>query len=480
MRAHIIYTLLATSLLSVPTFAQEETIGVQKQTNLDIVIYNNDRALVKDTRLVPIKQQINNIAFSNISGQIIPSSVLLTGAGIKFLENNFNYDVLSYESLLQKSIGETVTLEYMNPKTGKAETSEAELLAINGTSPILKINGKIDSSYPGRILFNQIPENLRVKPTLVMTISSDKTAQQNLTLSYLTRGLSWDANYVAQMSPDNQTMTLTGWVSLTNNSGTDYKNANLQVVAGDVNLVPDYIARPRMMMKANMAMDSVVMESAAGMAQENIADYHLYTLPRKTDILSNQTKQVSLLSADSVSIQKTYTFDNQLQPYSEVKQVKPQIQISFINTKQNNLGIPLPRGVIRMYQSDKQGQMIFIGEDRINHTGNLEKVRLNMGTAFDISADAKQIKKNQIADNITEKTFEITLKNGTNSNVTVDIIENFRGVWKILSETQKSSKPTAHQAKWTISIPSEKEVKLTYTVQEKLPMPKTRPIGVSR
>ena len=478
MKQRIALAFLTTTLLTTPVFAAEETIGETAQKNLDIIIYNNDRALVKDTRQVPVKQGANELAFSNISGQIIPASVLLKGNGIKFLENNFNYDVLSYESLLQKSVGETVTVEYMNPKTGKTEVNEAELLAINGITPILKINGKIDSSYPGRVLFNKIPGNLRAKPTLVMTVSSDKAAQQNLTLSYLTRGLSWDANYVAQMNPDNQTMTLNGWVSLTNNSGTDYKNANLQVVAGDVNLVPEYIARPRMMMKANMAMDGALMESAAGMAQENIADYHLYTLPRKTDILSNQTKQVSLLFADKVGIQKTYTFDNQLQPYNEIKQVKPRIEISFMNTKNNNLGIPLPRGVIRMYQSDKQGQMIFIGEDRINHTGNLEKVRLNMGTAFDISANAKQTKKEQIADNITEKTYEITLKNGTTSDVKVNIVENFSGTWKILSETQTSTKPTANQAKWILSVPAEGEAKLTYTVQEKLPMPKGRLVGV--
>ncbi len=459
-------TLCATTLFILPVIA-ETTVGTDAQKRLDIVIYNSDRALIKDSRSVTTQQGINEIAFAGISAQIIPESVLISGNNIRFLENNFNYDTLSYESLLEKSIGDIVTIERINPKTGTIETQHGELLALNGTQPILRINGKIDSSNTGRILFNNIPPNLRAKPTLVMHIESEKGENKDLTLNYMSRGLSWDANYVAQLNSDDTTMTLNGWVSLTNNSGTDYKKANLQVVAGDVHVVRQVMPR---LLKANYLMDMAAPENAVTMGAENIADFHLYTLPRQTDILSRQTKQVSLLSADNIGIQKKYLFNNQLKPYNNIKQIKPQIEITFMNTKENQLGIALPRGTIRLYKEDAQGRMIFVGEDRINHTGNLEEVRLNMGTAFDISANARLVSSIQPAKGITEKEYEVVIKNGSQQNVSVTIWENFNGRWRILKENHPSQQLSAHQAEWIISIPAGGESILNYQVQERIPV----------
>ncbi len=460
--------LVMTTALS--AMAAETTVGTEAQKNLDVVIYNNDRALFKDTRTVSMTTGTNQIAFAGISGQIIPASVLLTGQDIRFIENNFNFDVLSYESLLQKSVGEIVTVTYTDPKSGVTETNQAELLAVNGVHPTLRINGKIDSSYPGRILFNKIPANLRAKPTLVMNVAGKTEGVQELTLNYLSRGLSWDANYVAEIGADDKTMALNGWVSLTNHSGTDYQKARIQLVAGDVNLVNNY-ARPRLM-KSNAMMFEDTLAEASMPTQESIADFHLYTLPNTTDILTNQTKQVSLLSATNVGILKTYTFDGQLRPDTEVKQVKPAVQLVFDNTAENHMGIPLPRGVIRLYKEDSKGKMIFVGEDNINHTGNLETVRLDMGRAFDISADAKQVSRTQIAPGLTTSSYEITLKNGTTNTVQIDIIENFRGTWQILKESVPSTKVTARQAQWKVTVPAGQEATLTYQVQEKVPVRK--------
>ena len=282
----------------------ETTVGTADQKSLDMVIYNNDRALVRDTRAVSMGAGQNDIAFADISDQIIPASVVLNGRDITFLENNFNFDVLSYESLLHKSVGNTVTAQLMNPKTGAWEITPAELLAVNGMSPILKINDKVDASYPGQIVFNTIPQNLRVRPTLVMSVATPKAGKRDLTLGYLTRGLSWNANYVAQLAPDNQTMSLTGWVSLTNASQTAFRNVKLQVVAGDLHLVEPVM--PMMYKTVRMEMGNFAdTMMAADMSEEGVGDYHLYTLPRKTDILPNQTKQVSLLSATGVKVKKT-------------------------------------------------------------------------------------------------------------------------------------------------------------------------------
>lgn len=456
---------LCTTTVFISPALAEINIGTEAQKNLNIVIYNSDRALIKDQRTVNVQKGVNKIAFAGISAQIIPESVLMSGNDIRFLENNFNYDVLSYESLLEKSIGDMVTIEYVNPKTGNKEINQAELLSLNGTQPVLRINGMIDSSNTGRILFNKIPPNLRAKPTLVMHIESEGTAAQDLTLNYMSRGLSWDANYVAQLNEDDTTMNLNGWVSLTNNSGTDYKEANLQVIAGDVNVVQQVMPH---LLRRNLSMDANNVQNAVKMSTESIADFHLYTLPRKTDILSHQTKQVSLLSANNIGVQKIYSFNNQLKPYNEIKHVKPQVDIIIKNTKENKLGIALPRGIIRMYKEDTKGQMIFVGEDRINHTGNLEEIHLNMGTAFDISADARLVNSINPAKNITEKEYEVTIKNGTSHDISVDILENFNDTWRILKENIPSKKTTAHQAKWTVSVPANSENKLNYQVQERI------------
>ena len=471
MKKTFLAVLMTTVFLPCLVEATETTVDLNSQKNLNMVIYNNDMALVKDTRSVPMAMGSNEIAYAGISGQIIPSSVVLEGKGITFLENNFNFDVLSYESLLQKSIGQTVTAEYLNPKSGILETTSAELLAVNNGRPILRINGKIDATFPGYVVFHHLPANLRVEPTLVMNVATKQPGKQDLTLNYLTHGLSWNASYVAQLSADNKTMTLDGWVSLTNNSGMDYKDAHMQVVAGDVHMTPE---RP-MVRKSAMRVGGFAdtLESNSVMIQENIADYHMYTLPRTTTILNNQTKQVSLLSANNVGIQKEYTFKG-LQPDQEMKNVKPTVNIRFTNKKENQLGIALPRGVVRLYQADSKGNLVFVGEDRINHVGNLEEVTLNMGTAFDISANAKladqkswsEARPNRDAVRVHEKTYEIIVKNGNTFPTKVNVEEHFYGQHvKIISETVPSEKTADATYRWPLDLPAEGEVKMNYTVR---------------
>ncbi len=444
--------------------AAEQTIPTDAQKSLSLVIYNENRALVNDTRPVSLQTGDNPIAFSGISAQIIPESALLQGDNIVVLEQNFNYDLLSYASLMEKAIGSTVTLQYIHPNTGNVTTQSGKLLAFNDNQPIFEINGKIEASYPGRVLFNKIPDQLRARPTLVMNIQSQKSGQQDLSLGYLTRGLSWQANYVAKLNEAETQMDLTGFVTLNNQSGTDYKNARLQLVAGDVNLVQEYI-QPRLYMAKST--DSMLAAAPANeMAVENLSDFYLYTLPRKTDILSNQTKQVNLLSAQFVPVKKSYEFDNSLRPYTtELKNVKPQIYLTFDNIKQNNLGIALPKGVVRLYKSDAQNNMLFVGEDRIKHTGNLETVRLHMGEAFDLSANAKRTSYSKLASNLTESTYEITFKNGGSKNAQVIVYQNFAGTFNILSETVPSQKITANRVQWIIDIPAGGEKLLQYKIR---------------
>lgn len=461
--------LLLSSLVSsvlIPLCVSAKMVGTEAQKNLDITIYNENRALVNDTREVALSAGKNAIAFADVSRQIMPESALLQGKDIRLLEQNFNFDLLSDSSLLQKAVGSTVGVEYINPATGIKTTETAELLAVNGINPILKINGKIETQYPGRVIFNKVPDNLWAKPTLVMDVQAQKEETQKLDLSYLTRGLSWRADYVAELNSTESKMKLTGLVTLTNNSGTDYKNANLQLVAGDVNIVNEFV-QPRF--RKNM----VMMEAAAmpmdTAAVSTLSDFYLYTLPRKTDILSNQTKQVALLSSDSINVKKTYEFDNtlDLMYIQELKKVKPTVYLTFDNKKESGLGMALPKGIIRLYKADKTDKMLFVGEDNIAHTANMETVRLKTGTAFDLSADGKRIEYKQLAPKLYEASYQITFKNGSDKTTDVELYQNFPNGFKILSETLPHVKENSNRVKWVIQVPATSEFIFTYKAQIK-------------
>ena len=293
--------------------AAEKIISEANQKNLNVTIYNANRALIKDTRTVQLENGLNTLSFTGVSSQIIPQSALLQGVDLKTQEQNFNFDLIDYNSLMEKSVGTQVGIEYIDPATGAVSSGTAELLAFNGGSPVLKIGNKIETNYPGRIIFNKVPDNLRIKPTLTIDVLAQTGGAQNVDLSYLTQGLSWRADYVAELNETEDKLNLNGLVTLTNNSNTDFKNAHLQLVAGDVNIVPvnAMVARKATgyLMEAAVASDA--------MASESFSDFYLYTLPRTTDILSQQTKQVSLLSGQNVSLKKTYEFNNSFNMYAD-------------------------------------------------------------------------------------------------------------------------------------------------------------------
>lgn len=444
--------------------ADETVLDQTARTRLNVTIYNENRALIQDERTATLGDGLQNIAFSGVSDQMIPESALLTGDDVAVKEQNFNYDVLSYQTLLSKSVDTTVTLEDTNPATGKVTRRTAKLLAYNGGKPILQIGDKIEASYPGQILFNAIPKNLRAKPTLVVTVAAQKAGTRPLKLSYLSTGLSWQADYVAQISADETHMTLNGYVTLNNRSGVSYENAALSLVAGDVNIV----RTPTPRMRQYKTADAAVMENsvmAMGMAPESLGDYHLYTLPGKTDILSQQTKQVALLSAENVRIDKTYEFENVIPFSGEVKNLKPGIFVTFRNEKDNQLGLALPKGTIRLYQNAATGASLFIGENTINHTGNKETVRLYTGQAFDISADAKQTEYTRLGKDAYQATYQMTLRNGSEKPVSVLIIQTFPKSFEILSESVAGVEKTATTRAWTIPLTANAEQTLTYTVR---------------
>lgn len=481
MSSHTLVALCAavvTFLSGLPATAT--TITEQRSTLADqqavaVTIYNENLALVKETRRVNLVEGERHLALRDVSGRLRPETAQLRSLNypttLRLLEQNFDFDLLTPQKLLEKSVGKTIRVIRMNPATGVETTEQAEVLSVaNGA--VLKIGDRIETGIPGRLVFDRVPANLRDRPTLVVNLDNNKTVEHQLELSYLTGGLAWKADYVAELNNDDTTLDINGWVTLTNTSGTTYPNAKLQLVAGDVNRVRNelgYAAAPAVAeLRRSKAEDRA-------MAEESLFEYHLYTLNRPTTIADNQTKQVALLSAAKVPVTKElllrgndYYYGSS---YGELGQhMKLEVMVKFNNKEKDNLGMPLPKGVVRVYKRDKSGNAQFVGEDRIDHTPKNETVTLKLGNAFDVTADKKQtdFKRTDGGNSrlyIYESAYAIKLKNAKAEPVTVTVQEPIPGDWQMLSESHSHAKVTAHTAKWRIEIPANSNTTLSYRVR---------------
>ncbi len=442
------------------------------QMGVAVTIYNDNLALVKDARRVKLTRDFNQLAWREVSAQMRPETAQLRNvsnpAGFRLQEQNFDFDLLTPQKLLEKYIGREVSVIRTHPTTG-AETRETATVLSTNNGVVLKYPDRIETGVPGRLAYPGVPDTLRDQPTLVISLLNPVAGLQNLELSYLTSGMSWRADYVAELNTADDQLDLNGWVTLTNQSGAAYPNARLQLVAGDLNRVRDEQPMPR----AVMAMASKVNE-AAEMQQESLFEYHLYTLPRPTTLAENQTKQVALMSATRVPVSKEYLLAGANYYYSgqygEIGQkMKVGVFVEF-NNKGEGLGIPLPKGVIRMYKKDSQGNAQFVGEDRVDHTPKNETVRLKLGDAFDVTADRKQTAFQKLAGTsrynyVFESAYEIVLKNAKSEAVTVTVREPMPGDWAMVSESQTHTKAASGTAEWHVKVPAESSTTLTYRVR---------------
>ncbi|RFC30830.1 MAG: hypothetical protein DID91_2727704687 [Candidatus Nitrotoga sp. MKT] len=469
----VVGSLLA-SLNGVAAPRDEKITTASDQKEVAVTIYNDNLALIKDARRVKLDRDFNKLAWREVSAQMRPETALLRNLtnsdGFRLQEQNFDFDLLTPQKLLEKYLNKEVTVIRTNPATGTELREIATVLATNGGT-VLKFADRIETGVPGRLAFSGVPENLRDKPTLVVSLINPVVGEQNLELSYLTAGLSWRADYVAELNERDDRLDLNGLVTLTNQSGAAYLNAKLQLVAGDLNRVrqPQSISRNMMSMAPKMA-------DAEEMKEESLFEYHLYTLQRATTLMENQTKQVALMSASSVPINKEFLLAGANYYYSGQygdlgQKLKVGVFVEFQN-KGGGLGIPLPKGVIRVYKKDAQGNAQFVGEDQINHTPKNESVRLKLGDAFDVTADKKQTDFQKLAGtgrtgNIFESAYQIVLKNAKAESVTVVVREPMPGDWTMISESQPHTKVTSGLAEWKVVVPADSKATLTYRVRVK-------------
>jgi hypothetical protein len=443
------------------------------QDSIAVTIYNQDLALVRDARKLIVQPGQQTLAFREVSARIRPQTALLAAPGLQVLEQNFEYDLLSPQSLLEKYVGKKVSLIKTHPTTGEESEQEAIVLS-NGSGTVLRVGDRIESGIPGRLIFPSVPENLRDRPTLTMLVKSKSSEPQSVVLSYLTGGLSWQADYVAELGPDDTSLDLNGWVTLKNESGATYEDAQLKLVAGDVHRVQER-PQPRAMMRAGAV--ALEEESFSGMAEESMFEYHLYTLARPTTIKEKQSKQVALMQADSVQVKKEFVLNGQNYYYSNKvgdlgKKIKVGVFVELKNSKEAGIGQPLPAGTMRVYKKDSSGSLQFVGEDRIDHTPENEMVRLKLGDAFDVTADKKQTHFKKLSgfsrfNYVYETAFEMILKNAKEEAVTVRVEEPVPGDWEILEESAPHVKESASAAVWQIKVEPKSSTPLTWRVRVK-------------
>jgi len=461
---------------SVPVLASDREIRstIDQQSSVAVTIYNENLALVKDRRKIQLDQGENYLAFRDVSSRIRPETALLrslnNAGSLSVIEQNFDFDLLTPAKMLEKYVGRQVGIIKTHPRTGKETRVDALVLSVNN-GVVLKIGDRIETGVPGRIVFDKVPANLRDRPTLVMQLNNEAPGSQDVELSYLTGGLSWKADYVAELSTDDTHINLNGWVTLSNTSGTSYKHARLQLVAGDVHQAPVDRVFP---MAVAESMSVGKSARASKMKQESLFEYHMYSLDRPTTVAENQTKQVSMLSAASVPVKKEFLLKGSdyyyRSSYGDLGQkLKVGVFVELENRKSHSLGIPLPKGVVRVYKKDKAGNAQFIGEDRIDHTPKNETAKLKLGDAFDITAHKKQttFKKHKAEGKYHyayESSFEVVLKNAKPEAVTVRVLEPVPGDWKMLGSNYRFKKAAAGTAEWNIKIPAEGDAKLKYRV----------------
>ncbi len=448
----------------------EQRIDDTAQQALAITIYNDDLALVKDLRQVSLEQGENRLAWRNVSTRIRAETALLSetsGAlSVTLLEQNFDFDLLTPQSLLKKYVGRTVKVIRTND-AGERTSEEATVLAANN-GVVLRYADRIETGLVGHIAYPDVPDNLRDQPTLVLHLESATAGSGDFELSYLTGGLAWKADYVANLSIDGKIMDLNGWVTLTNESGIAYRQARVQLVAGEVNQVQEPMPPPRMERAMMMAAEAAMPE------EEALYEYHLYTLPRPTDILNLQTKQVALLSAPGVPVKQELLVRGQ--PYAYRAQssdgwskLPVEAALSFVN-QGGKLGIPLPEGVIRVYSKDSRGNAQFVGEDAIDHTPKNETLTLKLGESFDVTVRRKQTTFKKLSGSTAynyayEAAFEMELKNAKPEPVSVKVLETIPGDWSMVGESQPHTKEASNLASWQVEIPADGAVTLTWRTQ---------------
>jgi hypothetical protein len=441
----------------------------EHQQAVAVTIYNGNLGLVKDVRKIQLAPGIHDLQFMDVAAQVNPTTVHLKSLtdprGLRILEQNYEYDLLNPQKLLEKYVGKKIKLWEKNHYTGTERQVEALLLSVNG-GPIYQIDGAIHLGHPGQPILPSIPDNLIARPTLIWRLENSTPRSQMIEATYLTGGITWRADYVLTLNAEDSRGDLGGWVTIDNRSGATYKDATLKLVAGDVHQAPSEREMAGMMAKMAARAES----PKPAFQEEGFFEYHLYSLDGKTTIKHNQSKQINLLNASEIPIRKELIYSGAQHYYRNrygepISHQKVGVYLEVANKKDNRLGIPLPKGVVRVYKADRSGAAQFIGEDRIDHTPKDEKVKIKMGEAFDVVGQRVQKDWRKIASQVYEVEWEIALRNHKDEAVEVRVVEPIPGDWQVLHASHAYEKVEAHTLAFPVKIPKESGVRISYRVR---------------
>ena len=436
--------------------------------SLSLTVYNKDLALVEHVRPVNLPAGRHRIEFQGVSARIVPETVGFGSAGLQLIEQNFDYDLLTPSKLMEKAVGQKVRIVRTNPATG-GETSEvAEVLSTSG-GVVLRIANRIevlrDDGLPARVIFDKVPENLRASPTLSVLANAAAPVNGDVTLAYLSRGLSWASDYVGIFDEKSGEISLQGWITLNNQSGTSFENARVQLVAGDINIVGN---EEQWWMRYNQRrLPARRTGGTEATDRQQLADYYVYPINERTTLANNQTKQVSFLSASRVKASKGY--EQTFYGFTSLDEpVSAEVRVRFSNSKAAGLGEQLPSGIVRVYARDSRGQPQFVGEDRIGHSGAGSELALKIGEAFDVTVQptldtsSKGSKRRDV-----EHTMTYTVRNARTSPVTVTLRQ--AGLWRfneVTAESIKGRRADADSFAWDVPVPANGESTLKVTIHQ--------------
>ncbi|MBD3219719.1 DUF4139 domain-containing protein [bacterium] len=454
-------TVLAATLLLGASGAMADTpvrSDPDQRQAIELTVYTRDLALVREVRTVRMPDGEFQLEFRGVPEKIKPATLLIGGdRGLSVLEQNYEFDLMSRQSILEKYVGREVAwiLEDGGRVSGR--------LLATAQGPVFEVDGDIMFEMPGRIVLPSLPEDLRARPTLVWRVQRDDAAEADLDVSYLTSGLSWNADYVLQLDPEGVQADLRGWVTVENRSGSGFAGATLQLVAGDIQQV-------RQAMRPEMVMDAMMTKSgrAPQMESESLYDYHLYTVPWATDLPNNSSKQVSMLAASGLDVERIYTVRGASHYFRGGTADDRQdvwVSYAFENREKNQLGLPLPAGVVRVYGQSGDGRQQLLGEDRIPHTPKNERVELTVGKAFDLVAERTRMDYERVADRVHRTTWRVELRNHKDEDVTVEVRESVGGDWTMTRSSHAHEKVSAQELLFRLPVAADGETTLTYTVE---------------
>jgi len=458
--------LLAGEALAAPILAQDATSvavpgGATAQGDVAVTIYQNGQSLIQDTRRLTIPAGRSKQEFPDVSAQIRAETVTLTGPGIGIVEQNFDYDLLTPAKLMEKAVGQNVTLIRTNPATGAEVRVPAKVLAANG-GVVLQVGNTIevlrDDGLPVRVIFDKVPPNLRARPTLSVTLEA-KGGVTPTTLTYLTPGLGWNSDYVTLFDDAKQTIDVQGWVTLTNNTGTDYSNANVLLVAGNPN---GGGGRRNYTTPWNPSTGTIDQPGTESSNRERLGDYYLYPLAERTTIANAQQKQVSFLDVKAAPARKAYEFNNGWLATNDAASASSVLK--FSTSRSGGLGDQLPAGTMRVYMRDKRGDPQFIGESMIEATPMGSAMSIRTGDAFDVKVKTVVEERNRLSSSRWQTKMRYEFTNARNEPVTVDLGQE--GLWgdvAIIAQSQEGKRVSADRVEWSVAVPANGKATLTAT-----------------